>query len=317
MKVMVRVLIFCLALVVCRHSTSIAGQFAGLENGDFTVELNDTSIFYSVRGQGPALMALPNSWGLTHQGLRALYRGLEAHLTMVYFDPRGMGKSAATVTNEDMSMAAVRMDLDALRRHLGLDRVNVIGWSNGGFNLLLHAALHSDTLASAIVLHSSANFSEDDMQDVREKYGELFYLFEAFQREMTEDSGVDEDEKNIRMKSFVINKWFPFLFADRDFGKRTLPAIYRDAGFSWRHSAYANTVDSQQDARDAVARISCPMLLIAGAHDMVSPAKVEETHEAIAGSRFLLFENSSHFAPLEEPEKFVNAVVEFVDTVSR
>jgi pimeloyl-ACP methyl ester carboxylesterase len=38
-------------------------------------------------------MTVPNSWGLTLEGLRAMYRPLEGHLTIVYFDPRGMGGS--------------------------------------------------------------------------------------------------------------------------------------------------------------------------------------------------------------------------------
>jgi len=59
---------------------------------------------------------------------------------MVYFDPRGMGGSGPVREDGDMGMAAVRADFDALRRHLGLDRVSAIGWSNGAMNLILLAA---------------------------------------------------------------------------------------------------------------------------------------------------------------------------------
>ena len=80
-------------------------------------------------------MTVPNSWGLTLEGLRGLYRGLEEHFTLVYFDPRGMGQSGPIREETDMGKAAVRADFDALRRHLQLDRVNAIGWSNGAMNL--------------------------------------------------------------------------------------------------------------------------------------------------------------------------------------
>jgi hypothetical protein len=64
-----------------------------LDNGSFSAELGGCAIHYEVHGQGPVVMAVPNSWGLSLDGLRGLYRRLEDDLTMVYFDPRGMGGS--------------------------------------------------------------------------------------------------------------------------------------------------------------------------------------------------------------------------------
>jgi hypothetical protein len=37
----------------------------GLANGSFTAELNGFRVHYEVHGQGPVLMALTNSWGLS------------------------------------------------------------------------------------------------------------------------------------------------------------------------------------------------------------------------------------------------------------
>ncbi len=76
-------------------------------------------------------MTVPNSWGLTLEGLRNLYRPLEDHLTFVYFDPRGMGTSGPVKEDRDLGPEAVREDFDALRKHLALDKVSAIGWSNG------------------------------------------------------------------------------------------------------------------------------------------------------------------------------------------
>ncbi|MFQ5929020.1 MAG: alpha/beta fold hydrolase [Acidobacteriota bacterium] len=311
---MIAILSVLLTLVFgCRQGSELAAEeVSGLQNGEFTAELNGTNIFYAVHGSGPVLMALPNSWGLTHEGLRVMFGPLEEHLTMVYFDPRGMGRSAAIVSEDDMSMATIRADLDALRLHLGLGKVNVIGWSNGGFNLFLLAANYPESVSSAIVLHSAANLSQEDLDLMKENHSELFQKFKAFQAEMTQGK-FPEEEQNARMKDFVINEWFPYLFADPEAGKEMLKTFYEGVGFSWRHSAYANTVDTQNfDVRAALPRISCPTLIIAGAHDMMAPARVEEAHKAIAGSRFILFERSAHFAPVEEQEKFVRAILDFI-----
>lgn len=55
----------------------------GLANGSFTAERNGFRIHYEVHGQGPALMTVTNSWGLSLEALRAMYRPLEERLTLV------------------------------------------------------------------------------------------------------------------------------------------------------------------------------------------------------------------------------------------
>ena len=55
----------------------------GLEETSFTANLNGFDIHYEVHGQGPVLMVLPQSWGLSLEGLRALYEPLENELRMV------------------------------------------------------------------------------------------------------------------------------------------------------------------------------------------------------------------------------------------
>jgi pimeloyl-ACP methyl ester carboxylesterase len=131
---------FVLALFALAQNAEAAPAPRRLANGSFTADVNGHSIHYEVHGKGPVLMTLPNSWGLTLQALRAMYRPLERRLTLVYFDPRGMGGSGPARTDADRGMAAVREDFDALRRHLRLEKVNAIGWSNGAMNLLLLAS---------------------------------------------------------------------------------------------------------------------------------------------------------------------------------
>ena len=138
----------------------------GLTNGSFTATLNGFQIHYEVRGRGPVLMTVPNSWGLSLQGLRAMYEPLEERLTLVYFDPRGMGGSEAVREDSDRGMAAVRADFQALRAHLGLATVNAIGWSNGGGNLIFLAHEQPESLSAAIFVHQGASFTPEDAKRV-------------------------------------------------------------------------------------------------------------------------------------------------------
>ncbi len=283
----------------------------GLEKGSFSANLNGFKIHYEVHGRGPVVMTVPNSWGLSLKGLRALYRPLEERLTLVYFDPRGMGDSDQIQQEEDMGLAAVRADFDALRRHLSLETVNAIGWSNGAMNLILLAAEIPDALSSAIFLHGTASFTEEDLSLWADKYPELMEQNEIFQRQMADES-LSAEEKTALQGQLWLEELFPKLFADPEAGQVTLQKMYADTAFSWAHADYANREAPVFDARDKLSAITAHSLVVAGAHDMILPDKVRELHEGLSDSQFVVFDHSGHFAPVEEPERFKAVVYEFL-----
>jgi len=302
-------------LVACSPESrepEVAETPPDLENGSFTAVLNGFTIHYEVHGQGPVLMTVPNSWGLSLEGLRALYRPLEGRLTMVYFDPRGMGDSGPIVEPSDMGMAAVRADFDALRRHLGLDEVAAIGWSNGAGNLILLAAEHPDTVTTAIFLHGFASFTEEDGRTWAEQNPEVAQAYAAFMQQMADEELTDEEKTAILKRSWL-EEIFPFSCADQDAAATLLSETFAGAQFSWTHANYSNQEASVFDARDKLASITAHCLVVAGAHDSFPPSKTEELHAGLANSRFLLFESSGHFAQVEEPEAFRASILDFVE----
>ncbi|HSF16242.1 MAG TPA: alpha/beta fold hydrolase [Vicinamibacteria bacterium] len=284
----------------------------GLRNGSFSADLGGHTIHYEVHGKGPVLMTVPNSWGLSQEGLRAMYRPLESRLTMVYFDPRGMGDSSEVKEGSDRGTAAVRADFHALRKHLGLERVNAIGWSNGATNLILLASENPDTFENAIFLHGNASFTREDGQQLAASYPELMEAFASFTKEMS-DPGLTEDERNARTKTFDTEVWFPMMFADHGKGKEILPEVFADASFSWAHAQHANAEWPTLDLGDRLPSIRARCLVIAGRRDILPPEKAQEISDGVSGEAdFAIFEDSGHFAPVEETEAFVRAVWNFL-----
>ena len=282
-----------------------------LENGSFTAELNGFPIHYEVHGLGSVMMVVTNSWGLSLEGLRGLFRPLEQHLTLVYFDPRGMGESGAIREDSDMGMTAVREDFDALRRHLELERVHAIGWSNGATNLIQLASEKPETLRSAIFVHTSPRFGAEDGAKIQEEYPELVARSNELRQKLLDDAVPDEEKEALQRKLFL-DDWFPQLFADPEAGREMLPEIFGDAGFSYRHGLYANQEMPTYDLRDRLGTV-----MIAGAHDLLPAERTEELHAGIPDSRFVVFENSGHFAMREEPEKWQKVVLDFIAQVER
>jgi len=79
-------------------------------------------------------------------------------------------------------------------------------------------------------------------------------------------------------------------------------------------SGYAACCDALRmtDLRGEADRVRAPTLVIAGAHDQLTPPEEgRELHERIAGSRFLLLD-AAHLACVEQPAAFNAAVLPFL-----
>ena len=66
------------------------------------------------------------------------------------------------------------------------------------------------------------------------------------------------------------------------------------------------------DVFDRLAEIALPTLVLAGRYDECVPEHMWEMHRRIAGSRFELFESSSHMPFIEEPDRFDQVMREFL-----
>jgi len=307
LRVFFGVIIVCVCTLACVEPE----EPAQLENGSFFTELNGFRIHYEVHGTGPVLMTLPNSWGINAATLRNLYRDLEDSLTLVYFDPRGMGESGEIREESDMGLAAVRDDFDALRQHLGLDRVAVIGWSNGAMNLIYLASERPQTLSRAIFLHGSAYFTQEDTEVLASEYPDLMAEYVTYQAQ-TQDVTVSDEEKDELLRVFWLTSMLPLSCADQVAGEVFVREIFKDLRFSWRHADYSNRETSLFDERERLPMISVPSLIIHGSKDLITLEKAEELKDGIPDSQLIVFEESGHFSPIEEPDSFREAALEFL-----
>ena len=66
------------------------------------------------------------------------------------------------------------------------------------------------------------------------------------------------------------------------------------------------------DITDRLHEIAVPTLLLSGRYDEATPAIVGAIHERIAGSEWIVFDESSHMPHIEQPEAFAAAVRGFL-----
>src|SRR5262245_36987158 len=67
------------------------------------------------------------------------------------------------------------------------------------------------------------------------------------------------------------------------------------------------------DLRPHLGKIKVPTLVIVGRHDFITNvAMAEEMVKYITNAKLEIFEESGHFALVEEPEKFYRVIKEFI-----
>ena len=66
------------------------------------------------------------------------------------------------------------------------------------------------------------------------------------------------------------------------------------------------------DVTARLGEIDVPTLLISGRYDEATPMQQEIMRDAIAGSEWVLLEESSHFSHVEEPERYRQALTDFL-----
>ncbi|MFD5918017.1 alpha/beta fold hydrolase [Kitasatospora sp. NPDC058201] len=113
-----------------------------------------TTLAFRTLGDGPPLLCLPGGPGRAAEYLGDL-GGLSAHRTLILPDTRGTGASAIPADPATYRVDRLVADVEALRRHLGLDRVDLLGHSAGGSLAMLYAAAHPDRLNSLTLVTPS------------------------------------------------------------------------------------------------------------------------------------------------------------------
>ena len=120
---------------------------------DHTVTLNGVDLHRTI-GDGPVLFLVPPGWGVASVYLQRAFSPLAKHLRLVFIDTRGSGFSGRPA--DAMQMGSVNMadDLEALRVHLGLPEISILGHSNSGAISLAYAQRYPERVNKLVLIDS-------------------------------------------------------------------------------------------------------------------------------------------------------------------
>lgn len=275
-----------------------------------------TEIYFDVDGMGlvpdggdmaerPVLFLLHGGPGGDHVSFKSAVSSLSGGAQLVYVDHRGSGRSApadpATYTLDENIE-----DLEALRDYLGLKRIAVLGSSYGGMVAQGYAIQYPERVSNLVLVATapSHRFMDDAKRILAERGSDEQQRVCEWLWNATFESLDQLREYYLAMAPMYSTTFDPATFEDSwNRGTRSFEQL--NLGFG----GFLRTFDFTDDLH----RITCPTLVMGGAHDWICPVNHSRIiAERIPRAHLKVFPHSAHSIANDEPEAFDAAVRGFL-----
>ena len=269
-----------------------------------------TQIGYGTLGDGPPLVCLPGGPGRACEYLGDL-GGLSRSRQLIMPDTRGTGESADA--SDPLSYRCDRLvgDVEALRAHLGLNRMDLLGHSAAGNLATLYAAAYPERVAHLILL--TPGLEAVGVEGTDEQWraalacrsGEPWYPAALAAVEKAE-AGDESAENRRAYMPLLYGRWDDAAQAHVDVGVSERSRPLRD-GFR------AEGAFDPAATRQAVGRLAAPVLVYAGELDAApTPGTAAAGARLFPNATVTVQPGAAHFPWLDDPGFFTAAITSFL-----
>jgi len=275
------------------------------------VDIGDTKLYIVERGQGYPVIVLHGGPGFDHHEFGDRLAPLEAHYRLIYVDQRSQGLSERTPP-ETWTLPQMAQDVHSLVAALKLEEFAVFGHSYGSFVTQQYGVDYPGE-ASRLIISGGVPSSDYLMPHVKKSLAE--FEPENLREQVAKSWAKEPHAKTREDVAELFAEQLPFHFKDPfdpriEEHKRQIEDIVYSAEVL-AHIAEKGYGDF--DVEDRLHTLSVPCLILCGRFDRVCAINACETiAEKIPDSQLVIFEESAHMFFVEEPEKFLQAVRDFL-----
>lgn len=278
------------------------------------VEVEGGRVFFRVfgSGDGAPLLCLHGGPGFAHDYIEPLAAVGDGERPVIFYDQLGCGASDRPSNASLWRIDRFLDELDAVREHLGLAEVHLLGHSWGGclaasYLLDGRSAPLSLILASPLLsvdrwLEDAGRLRSEMPEDVREVLD---------QHEKTGYTGCPEYTaatlQFYKRHLCRVDPWPDEL--ERTWsaaGLHVYEAMWGPTEF------YATGTLRGYDLSGRLAEIMVPTLFTCGQYDEAAPGTIAAFAERVRGAETIVFERSSHTPHLEERDAYAAAIGDFI-----
>jgi proline iminopeptidase len=262
--------------------------------------LNGTELFYVEVGEGLPCLVMHGGPGFDHTCLHPWLDPLGEDMHLVYYDHRGHGRSGRPPV-ETLTYQQLCSDADALREHLGFEKIAVLGYSFGRFIALEYALRYPEHLSHLILLDTGPGGNGDygeEVEAIARRKGATQEQLDALEASPSTEA---EFRQWLKLVEPLYFHTYDADLAERVLGRTILSVEAAGAGYA---------VDGGWDLTLRLGEISAPTLILVGEDDFICPpSRAKIMHERIPNSELVVFYRSGHFTHVEEPEALFDAVL--------
>jgi proline iminopeptidase len=113
---------------------------------------NNIQLYVEEHGRGTPIVVIHGGPGMDHASLKADLAPLERKHRVIYYDQRGGGRSTLPDDPKQLTIDDHVRDLEALRQHLGLEKLTLLAHSFGPAIAARYAIAHPDRVERMIFL---------------------------------------------------------------------------------------------------------------------------------------------------------------------
>ena len=278
--------------------------------------LRGTEIYFDVAGmqlapkgtdfiEKPVLFMLHGGPGGDHLRFKQHSLELQEYAQLIFIDHRGCGRSKKT-KQSDYTLKNNIEDIEALRKHLGLKKISILGTSYGGMVAQGYATTYPQHLEKLILVVTapSYRFIEEAKANLH-RYGSPKQI------------AICEHIWNGTFKSHQhILEYFKLMDPLYCLTAAKMPASSAKSPTIWSHEALNEGVRNglrKFDFIPKLKKIRCPTLVLAGDQDWICPvsqSKMIAKH--IPGAQLKIFKNCGHAMAVDAHDAYIKAISAFL-----
>ena len=274
-----------IVLVSCNTKQEATIDYGSNPAAGNYIDVNDIKIYYETYGEGEPLLLLHGNGGSIENFVYQIPE-LSKHFKVIAVDSRAQGRT--TDSDSEITYALMASDMSELIDRLGLGKVNIVGWSDGGNIGLELAWAHPEKVLKVVTFGAN-------------------YTFENFMA--PPDSCVMDPEDPITRNIPEMMK------RAATSGQRLSPDTLRIPLIRTKLEAlvtnYPNFTSEQ------LRTINVPFLVIAGDHDLINLDQTVSLFTNLPKAELFIVPHASHLGPVENPELINGEVIRFLKTPFR
>jgi proline iminopeptidase len=286
--------------------------------------VNGAKLWVVSFGKGDPLIVIPGGPGGAHPSYRA-FDSLALTSTMVYFDAFGRGKSDTAKDLSEYTLARDIEDIEGLRKAMHFEQLDILGHSYGGVvaqGYALKYPGHVKHLILANTFHSFVMWQENDDNTNREIKANYPEVWDSLMK--LRDKGFVSSDPECQQIYGQVPYGFLYSYSpDNLLPKKGIKYYYNYPNPNNTRLYYqmvgkdgdfiVGSDIGSFDYRKRLKDLTMPVLIYGGRYDRVAvPWMMEKFKIYCPQAQFVMFEFSGHNPQIEEPQKDIELIREFL-----